>query len=165
MAGMIVISNSSVLIALSSIGKLELLEQRFPEGVIVPDAVWREVVETGQGRRGARKVADAEWISRMQVKNQAVLKALPTTLDQGEAEVIALGLEIGAELLLLDEKSARSVAVRLKYPVLGTIGLLIWGKKQGLFPSLANELSLLRREGRFRLSENVYECALKQVGE
>jgi uncharacterized protein len=105
MAGMIVISNSSVLIALSSIGKLELLEQRFPEGVIVPDAVWREVVETGQGRRGARKVADAEWISRMQVKNQ------------------------------------------------------------GLFPSLANELSLLRREGRFRLSENVYECALKQVGE
>ena len=160
-----VISNSSVLIALSSISRLQLLEQRFPEGVIVPDAVWREVVETGHGRPGARKVADAEWIKRRQVQNQAVLKALPATLDQGEAEVIALGLEIAADLLLLDEKSARSVAVRLQYPVLGTIGLLIWGKKMGFFPSLANELTLLQREGGFRLSETVREDALRRVGE
>jgi len=79
--------------------------------------------------------------------------------------VIALGLEIGADLLLLDEKIARSVAVRVQFQVLGTIGLLIWGKKQGLFPSLANELSLLRQEGGFRLSKIVYEYALKQVGE
>lgn len=49
-----VICNSSVLIALSSIRRLELLEQRFPEGVIIPDAVWREVVETGHGRPGAK---------------------------------------------------------------------------------------------------------------
>jgi hypothetical protein len=45
-----VISNSSVLIALSGIGCLEHLQHRFPEGVIIPDAVWREVVETGHGR-------------------------------------------------------------------------------------------------------------------
>jgi predicted nucleic acid-binding protein len=160
-----VISNSSVLIALSGIGRLELLQRRFPEGVIIPDAVWREVVETGHGRVGAKKVSDAGWIKRGQIQNYAIATALQTTLDQGEAEVIALGLEIGADLLLLDEKIARSVAVRLQSPVLGTIGLLIWGKRQGLFPSLANELSLLRREGGFRLSKIVYEYALKQVGE
>jgi predicted nucleic acid-binding protein len=44
-------------------------------------------------------------------------------------------------------------------------GLLIWGKRQGLFPGLATELSLLRREGGFRLSKIVYEYALQQVGE
>jgi predicted nucleic acid-binding protein len=38
-----VISNSSILIGLSAIGRLELLHRRFPEGVIVPDAVWQEV--------------------------------------------------------------------------------------------------------------------------
>ena len=155
-----VISNSSVLIALSSISRLQLLEQRFPEGVIVPDAVWREVVETGHGRPGARKVADAEWIKRRQVQNRSIVMALETNLDQGEAEVIALGLEIGADLLLLDEKSARSVVVRLQHPVLGTIGLLIWGKRMGFFPSLANELTLLRREGGFRLSDRICEDAL-----
>ena len=50
-----VVSNSSILIGLSAIGRLELLHRRFPEGVIVPDAVWQEVVETGHGRTGAER--------------------------------------------------------------------------------------------------------------
>ena len=106
-----IISNSSVLIGLSGIGRLELLHHRFPEGVIIPDAVWREVVETGHGRPGAKQVSDAGWISRREIRNLALAAALQTSLDQGEAEVIALELEIGADLLLLDEKTARSVAV------------------------------------------------------
>jgi hypothetical protein len=126
---------------------------------------WREVVENGHGRAGAKQVSDAGWINRKQIQNHAFATALQASLDQGEAEVIALGLEIGGDLLLLDEKSARSVAVRLQYPVLGTIGLLIWGKRQGLFPGLATELPLLRREGGSRLSKIVYEYALQQVGE
>jgi uncharacterized protein len=126
-----VISNSSVLIALSGIGRLELLHNRFPEGVIIPDAVWREVVETGHGRAGAKKVSDAGWIKRRQVQNHAIATALQTTLDQGEAD----------------------------------IGLLIWGKRRGFFPSLANELDLLQREGGFRLSKIIYEYALQLVGE
>jgi predicted nucleic acid-binding protein len=160
-----VISNSSVLIGLSGIDRLELLQRRFPEGVIIPDAVWREVVETGHGRTGAKKVSNAAWIKRREVQNHVIATALQTTLDQGEAEVIALGLEIGADLLLLDEKSARSTAVRLQYPVLGTIGLLIWAKRKGFFTSLKNELTLLQQEGGFRLSKRVYEYALQQVGE
>lgn len=160
-----VISNSSVLIGLSGIGRLELLRQRFPNGVIVPDAVWKEIVETGRGRTGAEKVANAEWIWRKRLQNCAFATALQISLDQGEAEVIALGQEIGADWLLLDEKSARSVAVQLQYPVLGTVGLLIWAKRQGFIPSLANELTLLREKGGFRLSNVVYEYALQQVGE
>jgi len=105
------------------------------------------------------------WIKRRQVQNFAIATALQTTLDQGEAEVIALGLEIGADLLLLDERSARGVAMRLEFPVVGTIGLLIWGKRQGFFASLANELALLEREGGFRLSKIVREYALQLVGE
>ncbi len=38
-----VVSNSSILIGLSGIDRLELLHQRFPDGVIIPDAVWKEV--------------------------------------------------------------------------------------------------------------------------
>lgn len=53
------VSNSSVLIALSGIGRLELLHHRFTEGVIIPDAAWREVVETGHGRVGAKQMANA----------------------------------------------------------------------------------------------------------
>ena len=64
-----VVSNSSILIGLSAIGRLELLYRRFPEGIIVPDAVWREVVEAGHGRAGAEQVAGAEWIYRQQIQN------------------------------------------------------------------------------------------------
>jgi len=39
-----VVSNTSVLIGLSTIGQLDILRARFPEGVLVPEAVWREVV-------------------------------------------------------------------------------------------------------------------------
>lgn len=120
-----IISNSSVLIALSGIDRLDILHQRFPEGVIIPDAVWREVIETGHGRPGAEDVAVAQWIMRREIQNRVLATTLESSLDLGEAEVIALGHEIGADLLLLDEKSARSVAVRLNFSVLGTVGLLV----------------------------------------
>ena len=161
-----VISNSSILIGLSAIGRLELLHRRFPEGVIVPDAVWQEVVETGHGRTGAEQVATAEWIRRQQIQNKVFATALQAYLDQGEAEVIALGHEIGADLLLLDEKSARrSVAARLQHPVLGTIGVLIWAKRKHIISSLSSELALLQKKGGFRVSKVVYEYALEQAGE
>jgi hypothetical protein len=90
---------------------------------------------------------------------------LEGNLDQGEAEVIVLGQEIGADLLLLDEKSARNIAIRLKYPVLGTVGVLIWAKRKQLIKSLSRELDRLQENGGFRLSQFVYEYALEQVDE
>ncbi|MBN2439657.1 MAG: DUF3368 domain-containing protein, partial [Deltaproteobacteria bacterium] len=74
---------------MSGIDRLEVLTKRFPEGVIVPDAVWREVVETGHGRSGAENVAGSVWISRRKIQNYSFATALQATLDQGEAEVIA----------------------------------------------------------------------------
>ena len=43
-----VVANASVLIALSSSGRLTLLRERFPDGVLIPPAVWREGLE-GKG--------------------------------------------------------------------------------------------------------------------
>lgn len=38
---MIVVADASILIGLSSTGKLLLLHERFPEGVVLPSAVWQ----------------------------------------------------------------------------------------------------------------------------
>ena len=160
-----VVSNSSILIGLSAIGRLDLLQQRFPKGIIVPGAVWNEVVETGLGLPGAEQVSQAEWILRQHVQNSVLALSLQASLDQGEAEVIALGQEIGANLLLLDEKSARNIAVRLNYSALGTVGVLIWPRRSGFVPNLSHELDLLQQKGGFRISKDVFEYALKQVGE
>lgn len=57
------IANSSVLIALGTVGQLGLLSRRFPGGILVPEAVWREVVETGKGQPGSAEIACASWFT------------------------------------------------------------------------------------------------------
>ena len=159
------ISNSSVLIALSSIGQLELLRQRFPDGIEVPRAVWREVVETGQDRPGARAVCDATWIHQAGAPAGKMLDLLRADLDEGEAEAIALALGAGIRLILLDEKDARRIARRLGLTVLGTVGLLIWGRRMGFLTALRPCLDELTHQGKFRLSQEVIQNALRAVGE
>ncbi len=104
-----VVSNSSPLINLARIGKLTLLRELF--GVlIVPDAVWQEVVVEGAGQPGADEVRSAAWIQRQAVMNTQLVQALQQDLDAGEAEAIALSLELGADLLLMDENLGRQTA-------------------------------------------------------
>lgn len=162
---MIAVSNSSVLIALSSIGQLELIHQRFPDGVIIPQAVWKEVVETGAGRVGAEQVAKASWLTISSVSNMNLLSLLRLELDEGESEAIALFIEQPNQAILLDEKNARRVAKQMNLPVLGTIGILIWAKQNGLIPNLKEQLDALQSIGNFRLSNLIYQEAIKKVGE
>lgn len=159
------VTNSSVLIALSSIGQLSLLNQRFPEGVLLPQAVWHEVVETGAGQPGAQEVATASWLTVRSVTNTSLVSLLRLDLDVGEAEAIALFVEDPAEAILLDEKNARRVARQMSLPILGTVGILIWAKQVRLIPTLKEQLDALRNQGKFRLGRLVYQEALNRVGE
>jgi len=159
------VANSSVLIALSMIGRLELLSRRFPEGILIPQSVWQEVVEKGKGQPGAAEVASASWIRIEEVKDENLASLFLTELDKGEAEAIVLCREQHAEAVLLDEKDARRVARRLGLPVLGTVGVLIWAKRAGLVANLQEQLDALQTQGKFRLSQSVYERALRAASE
>ena len=99
------------------------------------------------------------------MENKALISVLQQDLDQGEAEAIALMLEQPSATLLLDEKKVRQVARRMNLPILGTLGLLIWAKRQGVIVNLQEQLDALRTVAKFRLSQQVYDEALRQVGE
>jgi len=159
------VANSTILIALSTIGQLPLLKHRFPQGILIPEAVWYEVVEAGAGRPGATEVRAADWIQRRRVEDQDYVRLLSTELDVGEAEAIVLARQERVDVVLLDEKEARRVARRLGLRVLGTVGLLIWARRQGLISSLSAQLRALQEEGGFRLSQELCLEALRQVGE
>jgi predicted nucleic acid-binding protein len=73
-------------IGLSFIGKLSLLQKRFPSGIIIPEAVWKEVVEEGKGKSGSLKVSSASWISVRKAKEKRLVDLLKSELDAGEAE-------------------------------------------------------------------------------
>lgn len=159
------VSNSSVLIALSAIGQLSLLKCRFPEGILIPEAVWCEVVEAGSDRPGAEEVRTASWIQRRVVRDQDFVKLLCAQLDMGEAEAIVLARQEKANIVLLDEKEARQAARRLGMHVLGTVGLLIWARRRGLISSLSEQLKAVQEKGGFRLSQELCLEALRQAGE
>lgn len=63
-----VVSNSTPLIALSRIGKLDILHILFGS-IIIPEAVFHEVVTEGASRPGANEVQNATWIDVQRVEN------------------------------------------------------------------------------------------------
>lgn len=155
-----VVSNSSVLISLASIGRLQILRKVFKE-IYIPQAVWNEVVTEGRGRPAADNVRNSDWIIVKESKNKEFISALNESLDKGEAEAVALTLELQGDFILLDEKDARIISDKYKIKPLGTVGILILAKNEKLIPSLKSELDKLINEGNFRLSGNIYEQALK----
>ena len=71
--------------ALAGIDHLGLLRDLFGD-LLVPEAVWEEVVVTGAGHPGARLLEGAIWVTRHQVTNQSLVQALRQELDASEAE-------------------------------------------------------------------------------
>lgn len=107
---MIVVSDASVIIALSTIGKLDILRELFRE-IIIPMAVYNEIVIQGSGRPGAEEVQNKHWITVYSVQDTSPVDAL--NLGLGEKEAIASSLELNADLLLVDEVKARKATKRL----------------------------------------------------
>jgi len=105
------------------------------------------------------------WVYHPEPGRAILASFLQNELDYGESEAIALFIENPLNALLLDEKSARQVARRMNLPILGTVGILIWAKQQGLIDSLKEQLDRLMSQGQFRLSQRVYGSALQKVGE
>lgn len=106
------VTNSTCLIGLERIGQLDLLPQVFST-VFAPSAVAIEVSST------------LTWLNVQAVKNTTVVATLKTQVHQGEAEAIALALELGDVILILDDKKARRIAQQLGLKVIGTVGMLL----------------------------------------
>ena len=148
---MIVVADSSPLIAMGRIGQLEILHAVFGQ-LLVPDAVWREVVEAAGDKPGSSDIAAASWIERRTVKDSAWVNLLKHDLGAGEAEAIVLARETGADFVLMDERLGRSAARNLGLKVVGLIGVLIEARKQGLITDAGEVMERLSNEAGFWIS-------------
>lgn len=90
---MIVVSNSTPLISLAKIDRLDLLKAIFSR-VQIPQGVYEEVVLEGEGLAGAREVSDAGWIETVEVSDKSAVEELKGELDKGESEAIVLAIEL-----------------------------------------------------------------------
>ena len=142
----IVIADSSCLIGLSKIGQLNILPQLFGK-IIIPEAVYYEVVIRGSGKAGAEEVKNADWIENQKVKNELAVRAFRINLGFGESEVIALANECQADFIRLDLCQARQTAEELELPVIGTIAILQKAIEKGIIENLPTVLENLRNAG------------------
>jgi hypothetical protein len=95
---MIVVSNTSPIINLAAIGQVGLLAHLYGT-ILIPPAVYHEIVVRGQGQPGAAEAQTASWISVRPVASTAAIVQANPRLNPGEAEVIALALAEQADLL------------------------------------------------------------------
>jgi len=93
--------------------------------------------------------------------NQALVEALSLELDSGEAEAIALAIEIKADRLLIDERIGRGVAQRYGVKITGLLGVLVAAKKNNLIPELKPILDQLISQAKFRVHPDLY-CQILQ---
>ncbi|SRR5579871_506438 len=157
-----IVCNAGPLIALTLVNRLELLRALY-RNILVPDAVHREVVESGFGRAGSEELRSANWIEV--VPPITLDGSLEVVLGRGESQVIALALARHAELVLIDELIARRVASRLyRLRVKGSAGILVASKRAGLIPAVRPLLEAMKGRG-YYLSKRLIERACAEAGE
>ena len=153
--------NTTPLISLAVINKISLLDELF-DNVYIPMAVFKEA--TRKGKKNTATIESWGKNRTVDIKDMQAKSAFELTLGEGEAEVIVLAQEVGADLVIIDEDKARKVAKRSGLYVTGTIGLLLDAKKRGKISHIKPFLGRLI-EGGIYISDNLYDNALSQASE
>lgn len=145
-----VVVDSTCLIGLEQIGRLDLLPNLF-EPICAPPEVQHE------------SGFSYEWLRIETPVNLDLISALKVMVDDGEAEAIALAVERNWKIVL-DDRRARDLAQRLGLKIIGTVGILVRAKRSGLLPWINPLLNELTEKG-FHLSEDLKREALRMAGE
>lgn len=163
---MLVISNTSPIMNLAIVDQLILLQKQFGE-VIIPEAVVDELkLDTDYpGTDKIRTAISAGWIRVEKIKNTQLATALRRELDDGEAEAIALALQLNITEILMDERDGRSIAKSMGLSPVGVIGILLKAKEKGLIVSVKEILQKLRSEAGFYITEQLQKEILSRIGE
>ena len=140
-----VIVNSTPLIGLCKIGRLDILKIMY-ENITVPQAVFDEVTQKNDSAK--KQISNAAWIHVEAIQETKSKQMYKAKLHDGEVEVMILAQEHdGEHLVIIDDGAARKTAEFLGLNVTGTIGLLIKSKKEGHIKEVMPIIFELKRQG------------------
>lgn len=86
-------------------------------------------------------------------------------MNVGEAEAIALAIEVEATRLLIDERLGRQAATDLGLRITGVLGILLAAKRQELITAVQPVMDDLATQAGFRISSQLYVDVLNVAGE
>lgn len=154
----IVVADTGPLNYLILIGAIDLLASLF-ESILIPEAVRAELCAPGASRV-VRQWADRPpaWID---VRSVSVLPDPSwSSLDDGEAQALALARQVSADLILMDDRSGVGVAEREGFAVTGTLGVLALAARRGLI-DLTDAFARLKTTN-FRYRPEIMDALLMQ---
>ena len=161
-----IISDTGPVIALAKTHHLNLLNLLFDD-VYVIRAVFKELMaKTGEDAE------EIEWaleefiiVERSKPATSIEIEAALKGLGSGEKQSIEFAYEKNdASILLMDDKAGRQTAQKLNIPIIGTIGLLLLAKNNGLIENVTELLKNMRKKG-YWLSDEIIEIARKKAKE
>jgi predicted nucleic acid-binding protein len=139
-----IISDTTCLVILEKIGKLEILQ-----------LLYKEVLITTEISKEFRKKLP-NWIKIQDPTNADVYRNFSEIVDAGEASAITLSIEIGDCILILDDLKARKLAHELNLRYTGTIGILLLAKNKGLIDKMDEIIDKIH-DSDFRLSKSLID--------
>ena len=158
-----VIVNSTPLIILSNIGKLELLKKLYAE-ICIPKAVFDEVCAKEDS--ACQRILDyPDWIHICKIKDESQKRMYQAKLHAGEVEVMILAQENPvADLVILDDNAAKKTAKFLGLKVTGSLGVLLKAKKENLIREVTPLMKQLIANG-FYITRDVFDLVKNAAGE
>ena len=159
---MIVVSDSSPIIALARASKLHLLRDLFSE-VLIPNGVYNELAQ--EGRAGAEEVKRGLFIKRERVTIKDTDLSLTERFGQADAEVIILAKKKRPDVFILtDDRPLIRQAEEEDISFMTTRGILLEAKSQGFITNVKEIMDEMRRQG-VGVENEDYEDTLRQAGE
>jgi predicted nucleic acid-binding protein len=155
-----IVSNTTPIISLASIGELNLLKELFGE-IIIPQSAYNEI--KAKKSYGYKEV-DSDYIKVQAIKGTKYRDLLLNQLDLGEAETIILATEINADYVIIDDSIGYKIAKNSGLNVIRSLSVLLTAKDKGIIEEIRPLLDEMILKGRW-YSKKVYESFLKKIGE
>jgi uncharacterized protein len=122
----IVVSDTSILLNLSIVGRMDILRSLFGE-LVIPSSVAEELDRH-------QIYIQPDWMRVVTAHDREQFVLLRQQLDPSEAEAIIVALELQASLLLIDERRGRRIASDKGLVFMGLLGVLSEAKQRKLIP-------------------------------
>ena len=152
---MILVADSSALIALSACDGIKLLEPLFSE-VVVPLAVYQEIIKPEKSEAIPLQKYLKDKVVEVDMSHFVYLDAFA---DAGENEAMLLYKQKSADKLLIDDKRGRKVAKINKISTIGSLGVLLTAKQKGFIPEVKPYIDKIN-ESRIFLSPSLIQMVL-----
>jgi uncharacterized protein len=157
---MILVADTSALIALATCQSLDLLEQLFHR-VVVPETVYIEATQTDKPQAQPLKAYLHDKIQKVDLKNFVFLDGFA---DAGETEAMILYKQLQADKLLIDDRRGRNIAKLNHISTIGSLGILLAAKQKGIIAEISPLLKRLQNSEIY-FSEQLFNTVLELADE